>query len=156
MTFRTLLPLLALTGLILTGCTRSADQPTVDDAPDAPDATLTQADPAVRVYFAQPADGATVGTPFTVQMAAEGIAVEPAGEVKEGSGHFHILVNADFVETGQVIPTDEKHLHYGTGATEAELALKPGTYTLRLQFANGAHITMDGDEYRDEIQVTVK
>lgn len=156
MTLRTLLSLLVLTGFMLSGCTRQADDTTPDEIPDAPDATLTEAEPDVRVYFADPADGATVGTPFKVTMAAEGIAVEPAGEVKEGSGHFHILVNTDYIAPGQVIPTDAQHLHYGTGATEAELALEPGTYTLRLQFANGAHITYDGNEYRDEIQVTVE
>ena len=89
-------------------------------------------------------------------MAADGLMIEPSGEVKDGSGHFHILVNTDFIAPGQVIPKDDQHLHYGTGATETELTLEPGTYTLRLQFANGAHITLDGDQYRDEIQISVE
>jgi len=38
---------------------------------------------------------------------------------------------------------------------ETTLTLKPGVHVLRLQFANGAHIALDGDQYRDEITVTV-
>jgi hypothetical protein len=34
--------------------------------------------------------------------------------------------------------------------------LEPGEHVLRLQFANGAHIALDGPAYRDEITVTVK
>ena len=155
MTPRSIFILLAVFGLFLTACTRPDDPATADESPQAPD-TETQTQPAERVYFAEPANGTTVGTTFNVVMAAEGILVEPAGEVKEGSGHFHILVNTDYVAPGQVIPADEQHLHYGTGATETELTLEPGTYTLRLQFADGAHVTLDGDQYRDEIQVTVE
>ena len=31
----------------------------------------------------------------------------PAGEVVEGTGHHHILINKDFIPAGQVIPTDD-------------------------------------------------
>ena len=51
-------------------------------------------------------------------MAATGLVVEPSGEINEGAGHFHILVDTDFVPAGQVIPTDEQHLHYGKGQTD--------------------------------------
>ena len=71
-------------------------------------------------------------------MAATGLVVEPSGEINEGAGHFHILVDTDFVPAGQVIPTDEQHLHYGQGQTEISLELAPGEHTLRLQFADGA------------------
>ncbi len=110
----------------------------------------------VRVFFAEPADGSTVTSPFNVQMGAEGVEIVPAGEMRDGTGHFHILVDTDFVAPGSVIPNNEQHLHYGTGATETTLELEPGTYTLRLQLADGAHIALEGDEYRDTISVTVQ
>ena len=107
------------------------------------------------VGFEQPADGASVGSPFVVVMAATGLVVEPSGEINEGAGHFHILVDTDFIPAGQVIPTDEQHLHYGKGQTAISLELEPGEHTLRLQFADGAHTALEGDQYRDTITVVV-
>jgi hypothetical protein len=118
-------------------------------------AGLTLADKGVSVSFTEPADGATVTSPFTVRFAATGVVVEPAGEIHEGAGHFHVLINTDFIAPGETIPKDDSHLHFGDGAMQATLDLPPGTYTLRLQFANGAHIALEGDQYRDEITVTV-
>lgn len=112
---------------------------------------------AARVFFRQPADGAVVPPTFTVRMGAQGLVVEPAGEVREGAGHFHILVDQDWVAPGEVIPLEtEGYLHFGQGQTETELTLPPGTHVLRLQFANGAHQAMEGEQYRDEITVTVE
>ncbi len=107
------------------------------------------------VYFVQPQDGAVMPTTFTVQMAARGVALRPAGDTTPDSGHFHILINTDFVEAGQPIPADEKHLHLGMAQTETTLTLAPGVYTLRLQLADGQHIALEGDQYRDEINITV-
>ena len=113
-------------------------------------------DQSPSVRFEQPADGATVASPFEVVMAATGLIVEPSGEVNEGAGHFHILVNTDFTPAGEVIPTDELHLHYGQGQTTATLELEPGEYTLRLQFADGLHTALEGDQYRDTITIIVE
>ena len=113
-------------------------------------------DQSPSVRFEQPADGATVASPFEVVMAATGLIVEPSGEVNEGAGHFHILVNTDFTLAGEVIPTDEENLHYGQGQTTATLELEPGEYTLRLQFADGLHTALEGDLYRDTITVIVE
>ncbi len=112
---------------------------------------------SVRVFFAEPADGATVPETFTVRMEAQGLTVEPAGEVREGAGHLHILVNEDFVPAGEVIPINtENYLHFGQGQLETELTLPPGEYTLRLQFADGAHQALEGDGYLDEINIVVE
>ncbi|MCY3900371.1 MAG: DUF4399 domain-containing protein, partial [Caldilineaceae bacterium] len=112
-------------------------------------------DESPSVRFEQPADGATVTSPFEVVMAATGLTVEPSGEVNEGAGHFHILVDTDFTPVGEVIPTDEQNLHYGQGQTTATLELEPGEHTLRLQFADGLHTALEGDQYTDTITVNV-
>ena len=111
--------------------------------------------PARSVAFFEPLDGATVSSPVQVVMAATGLVVEPSGELNDGAGHFHILVNTDFVPTGEVIPTDEQNLHYGKGQTTASVELPPGEHTLRLQFADGAHTALEGDAYRDTVTVIV-
>ena len=55
------------------------------------------------------------------------------------SGHHHLIVDAGAVRSGENIPADEKHVHFGKGQTEAEIALPEGKHTLTMQFGNGAH-----------------
>ncbi len=109
-----------------------------------------------QLFFVEPLAGATVPITFTINMSATGLIIEPAGEVHEGAGHLHILVDTDFIPAGEAIPKDEEHLHYGNGQITATLALTPGQHTLRLQFANGAHIALEGEQYRDTIQLNVQ
>ena len=92
-----------------------------------------------KVFFVEPKDGAEIKGPVKVVMGVEGMKIQPAGEVVEGTGHHHILINQDFFPPGQVIPTDDTHRHYGKGQTEDVLTLPPGDYKLTLQFADGLH-----------------
>ncbi len=109
-----------------------------------------------RVFFTSPADGATVGSPVKVTMGAIDFIVEPAGDVKAGAGHLHIMVDTDCLAAGQLVPKDDTHLHYGKGQMEAELVLPPGTHTLCTQAADGAHIALAGEGMTQKITVTVK
>ena len=109
-----------------------------------------------RVFFTSPSDGASVTSPVKFTMGAENFIVEPAGTVRPGAGHLHIIVDADAVPVGQVVPKDEKHNHYGQGQKEAELTLSPGTHTLYLQATDGAHVVLAGAGMTQKITVTVK
>jgi uncharacterized protein DUF4399 len=108
-------------------------------------ATTTTAGSAAgpAVSFVEPADGAEVIGAVKVKMAATNFTIEPAGAVKPGAGHFHIMVDTDCIAPGQVIPKDDKHLHYGMAQTEAELTLAAGEHTLCLQAGDGAHTALD-------------
>jgi hypothetical protein len=64
---------------------------------------------------------------------------DPAGELREGTGHHHVIVDAAPVTARQVVPADAQHIHFGKGQTETSLDLGPGDHTLTLQFADGAH-----------------
>ena len=108
-----------------------------------------------KVYFANLKEGAQVQSPFKVQMGVQGMEVRPAGELKEDTGHHHILINKDPLPKGQVIPADEAHRHYGGGQSKVELKLKPGKYKLTLQFADGIHRSY-GPELSQSIEITVK
>ena len=110
---------------------------------------------AQSVSFLAPADGATVSSPFKVQFAVNGMEIKPAGVMDANTGHHHLLINGDAVKAGESIPFDEKHMHFGKGQTEAEVKLPPGSYTLTLQFANGAHQSY-GAPMSKSIKVTVK
>ena len=109
-----------------------------------------------NISFAAPADGATVPPEFDVVMVANGLTIEPAGELHENAGHFHLLVDSDFIAPGELIPFDANHIHFGKGELSATIELTPGEHILRLQFADGAHIAQDGEQYRAEITVNVE
>ena len=109
------------------------------------------------VSFKSPMDGAVVAQKFKVRFAVKGKKVRPAGEdpADKKSGHHHLIVDGSFVPEGQVVPTDETHLHFGKGQTETELKLAPGKHTLTLQLADGAHLSY-GEAFSKTISVTVK
>jgi len=118
--------------------------------------TLAAAGAAAQsVSFAEPADGATVTSPFKVKFNVTGMDVKPAGEMAANTGHHHLIINGDSLKAGESIPFDEKHMHFGKGQTEAELKLPPGQYKLTMQFANGAHQSY-GAPLSKTINVTVK
>ena len=98
-------------------------------------------EPGPSVSFVQPTDEANVVSPVTVEMEAEGVTVEPAANgVNEDAGHFHVIIDEGCVEPGQVIPNDDAHLHFGDGATTAQIDLEEGVHELCLQFAAGDHV----------------
>jgi hypothetical protein len=107
------------------------------------------------VSFVEPADGATVSSPFKVKFAVSGMEIKPAGDMTANTGHHHLLINAEDVKAGEVIPADEKHMHFGKGQTETTVTLPPGKYKLTMQFANGLHQSY-GPAMSKSIEITVK
>ncbi len=110
---------------------------------------------AQSVSFVEPADGATVSSPFMVKFAVKGMDVKPAGDMAAGSGHHHLVINGAPLKEGESIPFNDTHLHFGKGQTETEVKLAPGNYTLTMQFANGAHQSY-GAGMSKTIKVSVK
>ena len=112
-------------------------------------------EPAQAVMLLEPADGASVSSPFKVRFGIKGMSVAEAGEILANSGHHHLLVNQAPIAKGESVPFSDQHLHFGKGQTEAEVKLAPGTYKLTAQFANGAHQSY-GAAMSRTITVTVK
>ena len=107
------------------------------------------------VFFKNIQTGAILTSPFLVEMGVEGMGVEIAGEKNDLMGHHHIIINSDFIADGDVVPADEKHIHFGKGQTKYQLDLAPGKYSLTLQFANGFHQSY-GEKMSKTINVKVK
>ena len=103
----------------------------------------------------EPADGATVSSPFKVRFGVSGMSVAPAGEVVADSGHHHLIIDGGPVPAGEVVPATPTSLHFGKAQTETELTLPPGKHTLTAQFANGAHQSY-GPAMSQTITITVK
>lgn len=107
------------------------------------------------VAFGAPADGATVTSPVALTFKVEGMTVQPAGTLTEGTGHHHVIVDSEGIPAGEAVPADETHIHFGKGQTETSLELTPGPHTLTLQFADGAHRSY-GPKMSTKISVVVE
>ena len=108
-----------------------------------------------RVYFANLNNGDTVSNPVALEFGVEGMTVRPAGELTPGTGHHHLLIGRDSIVTGDVVPANERHIHYGKGQTADTLDLPKGKTKIALQFADGAHASY-GSMLSASIEVFVK
>lgn len=137
------------------GAHMALDDPGLHDTITVTVAGATSATASRGIHFVSPANGDHVTAPFPVVMVANGVTVEPAGEIHDNAGHMHILVDEDFVSPGEIIVNDATHLHYGAGQLTTTLNLDPGVHVLRLQLADGAHMALDDPALHDTITVTV-
>jgi len=125
----------------------------------APDpAALPRSKPpaGAAAYFIAPKDGDTLSGPVTVVMGLKGMGVAPAGVQHDGTGHFHLIVDADLPAADQPIPKDEQHLHFGGGQTQATITLKPGMHTLQILMGDFQHMSFDPAVASEKIIITVK
>jgi hypothetical protein len=111
-----------------------------------------QGDDAAAASFAAPEDGARVAGAVALQMTADGITIEKAGEVREDAGHFHVIADDGCGEKGAAVPKDADHVHFGGGQAEGAIYLAPGTHELCLQVGDGAHVALG---ITDTVEVTV-
>ncbi len=109
-----------------------------------------------RVYFITPSDGATLKGPITVRFGLEGMGVAPAGVEKAGTGHHHLIVDAELPPAGLPIPADENHVHFGGGQTETSLELAPGQHTLQLLVGDARHVPHEPPIASKRITITVE
>jgi hypothetical protein len=107
------------------------------------------------VFFKYPTDGATVPSPVYVEMGVKGMQIEPAGEVREGYGHHHLLINQASWPEGTVIPASDSTIHFGKGQTDASIELEAGEYMIALQFADGVHSSY-GKSMSASIKISVE
>ncbi|MEO0600463.1 MAG: DUF4399 domain-containing protein [Myxococcota bacterium] len=135
----------------------ASEAPAATEAPEAPAAAAAEEAPkaARRVFFKSPADGATVKSPVKLEFGVEGMDVAPAGEIVDGTGHHHVIIDSKGIDEGVTVPADDQHIHFGLGQTEAEIELPAGEHTLTMQFADGAHSSY-GEVMATTITITVE
>lgn len=92
------------------------------------------------IEIVSPKDGSKIHSKFEVKVKAVGFELMPKGEVKDGEGHFHIMVDQPCVTAGVVIPEDQGHVHVGDGSDSKELELLPGHHKLCVQIGDGFHV----------------
>ncbi|MEM6931636.1 MAG: DUF4399 domain-containing protein [Myxococcota bacterium] len=150
----------ALFLITLLACdTPAPEAPAPAPAPEVPEAPEPAEDKAPtasrRVFFKSPADGATVKSPVKLEFGVEGMEVAPAGEIVEGTGHHHVIIDSKGIDEGVTVPADDQHIHFGLGQTEAEIELPAGEHKLTMQFADGAHASY-GEVMAATVTITVE
>jgi hypothetical protein len=121
----------------------------------------------MRVYFAEPKDGATVPTLTKFVFKADNYEISPvptdAKDARPNMGHFHLGVDADCLAPGTVIPKAEagatpgtagQWIHFGTGSDNIEMALNPGPHKMSVEVGDDLHRAVEG--MCQTINITVK
>jgi hypothetical protein len=119
--------------------------------------TALAADPSsATAYIVSPKDGATVTSPVTVVFGLSGFGVAPAGTMREGTGHHHLIIDRPLPDLTKPVPADDHHIHFGGGQTEVTVDLAPGQHTLQLLLGDHAHVPHDPPIYSEVITVDVE
>jgi hypothetical protein len=127
-------------------------QPPAETPAAAPAPTPPPAAPTRRVFFIEPQDGATVKSPVKARFGLEGYELAPvpqgtitAEQVRPGMGHHHLGIDMDCLPAGtEIVKGTPSWVHFGTGATEIDVQLEPGTHKLTLQLGDDLHRTIEG------------
>jgi len=98
-------------------------------------------EPSITVVT--PTNGAVVTSPVQMVVELAHFRPEPAGATTDGAGHLHVMIDRPCLATGDPIPKDDEHVHFGSGAVEFELELEPGTHELCVQIGDGFHAAVD-------------
>jgi len=125
------------------------------ETPDSKPAAAAAPPPAMaasgpRVFFVEPADGATVKSPVHLKFGAENIMImavppDPVTTVRQGMGHFHVGVDTDCLAAGtEIVKGTPTWVHFGKGDSEIDMQLTPGPHKLSLQIGDDKHVTLPG------------
>lgn len=100
--------------------------------------------PAARILH--PPDGAVLGSPVPVVLAADGVELAPCGPPAPCEGHLNVLVDRPCLHRGELVPSatlraDHLGVHALTdGSRVLLLDLPVGEHTLCVQLADGARV----------------
>ena len=120
--------------------------------------TLSAADTAnAEAYFITPMNGAHVDGKVTIRFGLRGMGVAPAGVEIPGTGHHHLLINADpMPDPTKPLPSNEQVRHFGKGQTETTIELAPGKYKLQLVLGDHLHTPHQPPVTSGTITITVR
>ena len=117
----------------------------------------TKRDPAAELYIGWPNNGEVIKKrQIRVWFGLRNMGVAPAGIDVANTGHHHLLIDVDLPPFDEPIPSDEQHLHFGKGQTEAVVKLEPGRHTLQLVLADHLHIPHDPPVMSKPMTITVE
>ena len=112
--------------------------------------------PAAEVYFIAPKNDDIVSGEVVVKFGLQNFGVSPAGLNVNGTGHHHLIIDADLPNLSQPIQADKNHVHFGKGQTEVKLELEPGTHTLQLLLGDYRHVPHNPPIFSNKITIFVQ
>ncbi|MBC7895884.1 MAG: DUF4399 domain-containing protein [Cytophagaceae bacterium] len=123
----------------------------------ADSAALSTSPVAASVDITSPGEGDSVTLPITLTLGATGVVVVPAtGQVEEGKGHHHLVIDGDVPADGAALPQPPVVYHLGNGASDKVIdSLPPGPHRVIAVFASGDHVAMPNVK-RDTVTFIVK
>ena len=125
-----------------------------------PTAAVAQGLPTPKdasLYIISPKDGATLSGPFWCVFGLRGMGISHAGDQFPSSGHHHLLIDVDEpLNPREPIPQDKKHLHYGSGQTQALIQLSSDQHTLQLVLGDAKHFPFNPPLMSKRITITIK
>ncbi len=129
-------------GVLMAALVACADSPEGGEG-SAPSEGAAATSASVRIVL--PAEGAMVeGGSVLITLEVSGLTIAPAGTMEPGTGHHHLVVDAELPAAGAAIPTTPGvHIHMGQGQTEYELTgLEAGEHTVIAVVGDGVHIPL--------------
>ena len=112
--------------------------------------------PAAAVYFITPKNDDIVSGEVVVKFGLQNFGVSPAGLNVNGTGHHHLIIDADLPNLTQPIQADKNHVHFGKGQTEVKLKLEPGSHTLQLLLGDYRHVPHNPPIFSNKITIFVQ
>jgi hypothetical protein len=104
-----------------------------------------------KVFFMEPANGATVKSPVHLVFGSETVTIAPVppGEITEAqvrpnTAHYHLGLDTDCLPVGTVIPKANPWVHFGDGKNVIDMQLPAGMHKLVVQAGDDRHATMTG------------
>ena len=93
--------------------------------------------------------------PIEVEFGVSNIEIVPSGQDQQGSGHHHIIIDAELPDMNLPIPADKNYVHFGDGSSKTTLNLEPGEHTLQLLLGDYLHIPHEPPIMSEKITVFV-
>jgi hypothetical protein len=145
------IPVLAVFALIAVACGGGSPESKAEAPGAAPAADHSAHTGGGKVFFMEPANGATVKSPVRLVFGSETVTIAPVppGEITEAqvrpnTAHYHLGLDTDCLPVGTVIPKANPWVHFGDGKNVIDMQLPPGMHKLVLQAGDDRHATMTG------------
>ncbi len=151
-----LIRVLALALVVVPGACGGA--PDSDPAPAAEPAGEAESAGEPRVFFVEPAEGASLTAPVHLVFGAENFTIEPVGDgaLHAGAGHMHIGLDTECLPAGTVIPTASPWVHFGQAQMEFDTDFLPGEHRIVLQIGDGEHRTLADPGLCASLTITIE
>jgi hypothetical protein len=108
------------------------------------------------LYFISPKHQEIINGEVSIKFGLRNFGVSPAGVEVPGTGHHHLIIDAELPPVNQPIRSDKNHVHFGKGQTEVQLKLEPGSHTLQLLLGDHRHIPHNPAIASEQITILVR